>query len=57
MRNGEGAGPILADVEKETTTIVVPKPLRERIKTFRRHPRETVADILAYIMDCAEGKV
>lgn len=47
---------IVVGVPEEYTTVTIPKSLRERFETFRRHPRETVADILTYIMDRAEGK-
>ena len=47
---------VAVSMSEEITTLTIPRSLRERLKTFRRHPRETVADILAYIMDRAEGK-
>jgi len=43
-------------VPDEYTTLSILRSLRERLESFRRHPRETVSDILTYIMDRAEGK-
>ena len=56
MARGIAPNAVAVPMPEEVTTLTIPRTLRERLETFRRHPRETVADILTYIMDRAEAK-
>ena len=56
MARGIAPNAVEVPMPEEVTTLTIPRTLRGRLETFRRHPRETMADILTYIMDRAEAK-
>ncbi len=40
-------------VERETTTIVVPRDLKTELDLLKVHPRETYAEIIRRLIDCS----